>query len=268
MRHYLYGIKYEVFTDHCILWHVFTQKDLNLRQRRSMEFLKDYNVTVQYHPGKANVVEDALSQKLISMGILACLGALKRLLARETQALEARFIRIDGQLERTILVLKDMLRGCVIDFGGHWDKILPLCEFSYNNSYHSSIDMTSFEALYGKGCRSPTGWFEDGEVEPLGVDLVRDAQDKVKSIQVKLQVGQSRQKELVAYRLALQPSLSRVHLVFHVSMLKNYHGDRAYIIKWDSVLLDKELRYEEELVAILDRDVRKLRTKDINMLKV
>ena len=57
--------------------------------------------------------------------------------------------------ERTIQVLEDMLHACVIDFGGHWDKFLPLAEFSYNNSYHSSIDMTPFEALYGRRCRSP-----------------------------------------------------------------------------------------------------------------
>ncbi|KAK4726615.1 hypothetical protein R3W88_031532 [Solanum pinnatisectum] len=62
----------------------------------------------------------------------------------------------------------------------------------------------------------------------------------------------------VAYRLALPPSLSEVHPVFYVSMLKKYHGDRDYILKWDSVLLDKDLQYEEEPVAILDRDVRKL----------
>ncbi|KAK4715863.1 hypothetical protein R3W88_014201 [Solanum pinnatisectum] len=72
----------------------------------------------------------------------------------------------------------------------------------------------------------------------------------------------------VAYRLALPPSLSGVHLVFHVSLLKKYHGDRDYIIKWDSVLLDKNLQYKEESIAILDRDVQKLRTKEINFVKV
>ncbi|XP_055826333.1 uncharacterized protein LOC129894695 [Solanum dulcamara] len=71
----------------------------------------------------------------------------------------------------------------------------------------------------------------------------------------------------VAYRLALPPS-SGVHPIFHVSMLEKYHGDGDYIIKWDSVLLDKELQYEKVPVVILDRDVRKLRTKEINMVKV
>ena len=107
----------------------------------------------------------------------------------------------DGQSERTIQVLEDMLRACVIDFGGHWDKFLPLCEFSYNNSYHSNIDMAPFEALYGRGCRSPIGWFEAGDVKPLGVDLVKDAQDKVRSIQTKLLAAQNRQKKYADHKV-------------------------------------------------------------------
>ena len=58
----------------------------------------------------------------------------------------------DGQTERTIQTLEDMLRSCVIDFGGSWDTYLPLIEFSYNNSYHASIQMAPFEALYGRKC--------------------------------------------------------------------------------------------------------------------
>ncbi|KAK4708466.1 hypothetical protein R3W88_029391 [Solanum pinnatisectum] len=72
----------------------------------------------------------------------------------------------------------------------------------------------------------------------------------------------------VAYILALPPNISGVHLVFHVSMLKRYHGDGDYIIKWDSIVLDKDLQYEEEPIVILHRDVRKLRTKEIKSMKV
>ncbi|XP_055801414.1 uncharacterized protein LOC129870615 [Solanum dulcamara] len=182
---------------------------------------------------------------------------------------------------------------CAIDFGRHWDKFLPLFEFSYNNSYHSNIGMAPSEALFGMGCRSPIGWFEAGEVQSLGVDLVRDAQDKVRSIQAKCLAARvdrrsiqtaSKKSKLspryigpfmildcvgpVAYMLDLPPSLSRVHLVFHVSMLKNYHGDGDYIIKWDSVLLDKGLWYEEEPIAIIDCDIWKLRTKEIKLVNV
>ena len=66
----------------------------------------------------------------------------------------------DGQAERTIQTLEDMLRACVIEFRGNWDDHLPLIEFSYNNSYHSSIGMAPFEELYGRRCRYPVGWFE------------------------------------------------------------------------------------------------------------
>ena len=89
----------------------------------------------------------------------------------------------DGQSERTIQVLEDMLRACAIEFGGQWDSFLPLVEFSYNNSYHSSIDMAPFEALYGRRCRSLIGWFDAFEVRPWGTDLLRESLDKVKSIQ-------------------------------------------------------------------------------------
>ncbi|GKB75093.1 putative reverse transcriptase domain-containing protein, partial [Tanacetum coccineum] len=71
--------------------------------------------------------------------------------------------QIDGQSEHTIQTLKDMLKACVIDFGGSWDAHLPLVEFSYNNSYHSSIKCAPFEAVYGRKCRSAIIWAEVGE---------------------------------------------------------------------------------------------------------
>ena len=72
----------------------------------------------------------------------------------------------------------------------------------------------------------------------------------------------------MAYELALPPRLSGVRPVFHVTMLKRYHGDGNYIISWDSVLLDEYLSYEEEPVAILAREVRKLRSREIASIKV
>ena len=81
----------------------------------------------------------------------------------------------DGQSERTIQILEDMLCACVMEFGGSWDQFLTLAEFAYNNSYQSSIQMVPYEALYGRRCRSPVGWFEPGEARLLGTDLVQDA---------------------------------------------------------------------------------------------
>ena len=69
----------------------------------------------------------------------------------------------DGQSERTIQTLEDMLRTCVLDLKGSWENHLPLIEFAYDNSYHASIGMPPFEALYGRKCRSPICWNETGE---------------------------------------------------------------------------------------------------------
>ncbi|WMV18640.1 hypothetical protein MTR67_012025 [Solanum verrucosum] len=87
-----------------------------------------------------------------------------------------------------------MLRACVIDFKGSWDDHLPLIEFAYNNSYHSSIQMAPFEALYGRRCRSPVGWFKVGEAALIGPDSVLDAMEKVQLITDRLKTAQSRQK--------------------------------------------------------------------------
>ncbi|XP_059295410.1 uncharacterized protein LOC132048735 [Lycium ferocissimum] len=74
-------------------------------------------------------------------------------------------------------------------------EFLPLAEFAYNDSYHLSIDMALFEALYGRRCRSPTGWFDTFEVKPWGTELLRESLEKVKVIQAKLLAAQNRQKE-------------------------------------------------------------------------
>lgn len=100
----------------------------------------------------------------------------------------------DGQTERTIQTLEDMLRSCVIDFGGSWDTHLPLIEFSYNNSFHSSIGMAPFEALYGRKCRSPICWNEIGESQITGPELIQETSDKIQRIRDNLLVARSRQK--------------------------------------------------------------------------
>ena len=93
-----------------------------------------------------------------------------------------------------------MLRACVIDFRGSWDDYLYLVEFSYNNSYQASIQMDPFEALYGRRCRSPVGWFEVGETQMFGPDIIHDTVNKVRQIQDHLKTAQSRQKSYADHR--------------------------------------------------------------------
>lgn len=98
----------------------------------------------------------------------------------------------DEQTERTIQTLEDMLRACTLDFGGNWERHLPLVEFAYNNSYQASIEMAPYEALYGRPCRSPICWTELGESSLLGPELVRETTKKVKIIRQRLLTAQSR----------------------------------------------------------------------------
>jgi hypothetical protein len=100
----------------------------------------------------------------------------------------------DGQTERINQILEDMLRACVIQYDKHWDKCLVLAEFSYNNSYQSSIKIAPFKALYGRQCRTTLNWSQTGEREIFGPDLVNEAEEKVKIIRNNLKVAQSRQK--------------------------------------------------------------------------
>ncbi|GJS86373.1 putative reverse transcriptase domain-containing protein, partial [Tanacetum coccineum] len=100
----------------------------------------------------------------------------------------------DGQSERTIQTLEDMLRACVIDFGNGWINHLPLVEFSYNNSYHASIKAAPFEALYGRKCRSPVCWAEVGEAQLTGPDLIQETTEKIIQIKQRIQAARDRQK--------------------------------------------------------------------------
>ncbi|GJS01319.1 putative reverse transcriptase domain-containing protein [Tanacetum coccineum] len=106
----------------------------------------------------------------------------------------AYHLETDGQSERTIQTLEDMLRACVIDFGSDWDKHLPLAEFSYNNSYHASIKAAPFEALYGRKCRSPVCWSEVGDAQLTGLKMIRETTETIVQIKNRLLAARSRQK--------------------------------------------------------------------------
>uniref|UniRef100_A0A2N9EPZ7 Reverse transcriptase RNase H-like domain-containing protein n=1 Tax=Fagus sylvatica TaxID=28930 RepID=A0A2N9EPZ7_FAGSY len=287
-RHYLYGERCEIYTDHKSLKYLFTQKELNLRQRRWLELVKDYDCTINYHPGKANVVADALSRKsmstlahlittqvhilqdLESMDIEVRMGTSDALLAQlnlrptlleriiGAQGKDHKLVKIneavkkgerskfsirsdgtllyehrvcvpnDGELRKEILEeahcttytmhpgsTKDvkiehqrpsgLLQPLSIpqwkweqismDFvSGSWEEHLPLIEFAYNNSFHASIGMAPYEALYGRKCRSPVCWDEVGESRLVGPEIIQITSEKIRLIRERIQTAQSRQK--------------------------------------------------------------------------
>ncbi|GKE62120.1 putative reverse transcriptase domain-containing protein [Tanacetum coccineum] len=106
----------------------------------------------------------------------------------------------DGQSERTIQTLEDMLRACVIDFGNGWERHLPLVKFSYNNSYHTSIKAAPFEALYGQKCRSPVCWAEVLDAQLTGPELIHETTEKIVQIKQRIQAARDRQKSYADVR--------------------------------------------------------------------
>nr|AAC26240.1 contains similarity to reverse transcriptases (PFam: rvt.hmm, score: 116.22) [Arabidopsis thaliana] len=313
-RSYLYGGKVQVFTDHKSLKYIFTQPELNLRQRRWMELVADYDLEIAYHPGKANVIVDALSRKRVGAAPGQSVEALVRAtkmyrdlkryyqwvgmkrdvanwvaecdvcqlvkaehqvpggvlqslpipewkwdfitmdfvvglpVSRTKDAIwvivdrltkSAHFLAIrknrwsggaemgtkvqmstayhpqrDGQSERTIQTLEDMLRMCVLDWGGRWADHFSLVEFAYNNSYQMSIGMTPFETLYGRPCRTPLCWTQVGERSIYGADYVQETLERIRVLKLNMKEAQDRKRSYADKR--------RRELEFEV-------GDRVYL---------------------------------------
>ncbi|GJX36739.1 putative reverse transcriptase domain-containing protein [Tanacetum coccineum] len=389
LRHYMYGTKSVIYTDHKSLQHIFDQKELNMRQRRWIELFSDYECEIRYHPGKANVVADALSRKErlkprcvramaiglfqdhppkphwfcldlcvgFGLGLEWCFGWIVDLwmfscgcfvvllwivkaehqrpsgllqqpeipewkwdkitmdfitkLPREdysTEKLAKIYIdeivtrhgvpvSINSNRDRRFTsccwqtTLEDILRACVIDFGGSWDVHLPLAEFSYNNSYHSSIRCAPFEALYGRKCRRSSKqrvemskelcdnrrknhWNSErvGDRVMLKVSpwkgVIRFgkkgklAPRYVGPFEILKRIGP------VAYRLRLPEELSGVHDTFHVSNLKKCFADASLHVPLGEIKIDKTLRFVEEPVEIMDREVKSLKRNKIALVKV
>ncbi|GJX73729.1 putative reverse transcriptase domain-containing protein, partial [Tanacetum coccineum] len=198
---------------------------------------------------------------------------------------------IDGQSERTIQTLKDMLRACVIDFGNGWVKHFPLVEFSYNNSYHASIKAAPFEALYGrksnKECKPPVTRdrqksYADLKRKPMEFKVGDRVILKVSPWKGVVRFGKRGKLNpryvgpfkvlakvgAITYKLELPQKLSRVHNMFHVSNLKKCYSDEPLAIPLDGLHIDDKLRFVEEPVEIMDREVKRLKQSRIPNFKV
>ncbi|EOY08454.1 DNA/RNA polymerases superfamily protein [Theobroma cacao] len=196
-------------------------------------------------------------------------GKLQEALGTKLDFSTAFHPQTDGQSERTIQTLEDMLRACVIDLGVRWEQYLPLVEFAYNNSFQTSIQMAPFEALYGRRCRSPIGWLEVGERKLLGPELVQDATEKTHMIRQTMLTAQSRQKSYADNRRRDLEFQVGDHVFLKVSPTKGkYNPDPSHVIRYETIQLQDDLSYEEQPVAILDRQVKKLRSKDVALVKV
>nr|GEW85426.1 putative reverse transcriptase domain-containing protein [Tanacetum cinerariifolium] len=200
----------------------------------------------------------------------------------------------DGQSKRTIQMLEDILRACMIDFGSSWDRHLPLVEFSYNNSYHTSIKAAPYEVLYERKCRSPVYWSKFGDSQLTGLELIRDTTEKIVLIKNRLLVTRSRQKSYadkrakplefevgdmvllkiltrvgpVAYTLELPKELKGIHNIFHVSNLKKCLAKGDVVIPLDEIQLNDKLHMIEEPVKVVHREVKRLRQSRIPIVKV
>ncbi|KAL4579703.1 hypothetical protein LXL04_015862 [Taraxacum kok-saghyz] len=190
----------------------------------------------------------------------------------------------DGQSERTIQTLEDMLRACVINFGNAWDTHLSLIEFSYNNSYHTSIKAAPFEALYERKCRSPVCWAEVGDTQLArsqvddsnlpGPEIIRKTTEKIVPIRERLKTARSRQKSYADRRrkpLLQTPTTTRtqnVHDTFHVSNLKKCLSDESLVIPLEEIQVNPNLNFMEEPVEIMDRENKRLKQSRIPIVKV
>ncbi|GKD45450.1 hypothetical protein Tco_1270095 [Tanacetum coccineum] len=170
---------------------------------------------------------------------------------------------MDGQSERTIQTLEDMLCACMIDFGKGW-------------------------------CRSPVCWAEVGEVQLTGPEIVQETTEKIIQIKQRIQEAYDRQKSYanlkrkliefqvrnrvmlkvlakvgaVAYKLELPQELSRVHNTFHVSNLKKCYVDEPLAVLLDGLHIDDKLYFVKEPVEIIDREVKRLKQSRIPIIKV
>nr|GEY83714.1 putative reverse transcriptase domain-containing protein [Tanacetum cinerariifolium] len=279
-----------VFIDNILIYsktqeeHVehLSQKELNMEQRRWIELFSDYDCEIRYHPGKSGIKDKIVIAQ--NEAVDKFLGLQKGL----DEMMEQRSDRTLYYLDR-IWTLEDMLRACVLDFRGSWDVHLLLVEFSYNNSYHSSVRYAPFEALYGKsvvrqlcGLSLEKESYADKRRKPLEFSVGDYILLKVLFGKV---VVQFRKKQKlaprfvgpfeiiekvgpVAYRLDLPEELNGVHNTFHLSNLKKCLADPTLQVSLDEIRVDAKLNFVEEPMKILEREFKKLKRSRIAIVKV
>ncbi|GJY45054.1 putative reverse transcriptase domain-containing protein [Tanacetum coccineum] len=166
--------------------HFLPMKETDSMEKLTRQYLKE---VVSRHGVPVSIISDRDSKFTSHFW-----KSLNEALGTQLDMSTAYHPQTDGQSERTIQTLEDMLQACVIDFGKGWDRHLPLAEFSYNNSYHTSIKVAPFEALYGRKCRSPICWAEVGDAQLTSPEIVHETTEKIIQIKKRIQAARDRQK--------------------------------------------------------------------------
>nr|GEV43916.1 putative reverse transcriptase domain-containing protein [Tanacetum cinerariifolium] len=258
-RHYLYGTKGTVFTDHKSLQHILNQKDLNMRQRCWLELLSDYDCDIRYHPGKANVVADALSHKerdvplrVRALVMTISLDLPKQILVAQIKSLKTENLKKEdvGGMIRTDIP-KEKLEPCA-------DGTLCLNDRSWLPCYGNLRSVIMHESHKSRVMLKVSPWKrvvrfgKRGKLNPRYDELFK----------VLAKVGK------VAYKLKLPQELSRVHHTFHISNLKKCYSDEPLVMRLEGVHINDTLQFMEEPVKIMEREIKRLKRSWIPLVKV
>nr|GEY27070.1 reverse transcriptase domain-containing protein [Tanacetum cinerariifolium] len=282
-RHYLYGTKCNVFTDHKSLQYILDQKELNMRQRRRLDLLSDYDCEIRYHPRKVNVVADALSRKerikplrVRALVMTIGLNLPKQILEAQTEALKPKNLTAeDVRAQPEILgrtwekIAMDSITKLPRTKNGYdtiWVIVDRLTKSAHFLPMRETDPMEKFMKLYMKEVVTQHG---------VPVSIIFD-RDRVVHFgkQGKLNpryVGPFKVTErvrTVAYKLELPQQLSRVYNMFHVSNLKKCLFDESLVIPLRELHVDDKLHFVEEPVEVMDREIKQFKRRRIPISKV
>ncbi|GJV74998.1 putative reverse transcriptase domain-containing protein [Tanacetum coccineum] len=207
-RHYLYGTKCTVFTDHKSLQHILNQKELNMRQRRWLELLADYDCEIRYHLGKANVVADALSRKERIKPLRHSRKKTSKLRTYEEWTKRLKYILMEHVVSRTeagyhsLVIIAEYVGKCLTcsRVKAECQKPSGLLIQPEIPIYHASIKATPFEALYGRKCKSPVCWAKVGDVQLTRPEIIHETTKKIVQIQQRLQAARDQQRSYANIR--------------------------------------------------------------------
>ncbi|GJU28139.1 putative reverse transcriptase domain-containing protein [Tanacetum coccineum] len=299
-RHYLYGTKCTMFTDHKSLQHILDQKELSMRQRCWLELLADYDCEIRYHPGKANVVADALSPKerikpLRDLKKLYWWPNMKAIIAEYVgKCLTCSRVKAECQKPSDLLVtIREILYGngerITMDFitklpktsNGH-DTIWVIVGSHLPNPHTSSLPERQIVWKPLQAARDRQRSYANIRQKPLEFQVGDRVMLKVSPQKGVIHFGKRgklnpryigpfkilKRVGPVAYKLELPKEINNVHNTFHISNLKKCLSDESHVILMKELRLDDKLNFVEEPVKIMDREVKQLKQSRLPIIKV